>query len=292
MAKVLVIEDDKSMNDILVSTLTDDGHDVRSVFTGEESVDLCRESEFDLVITDVRLPGMDGVETIAELKSIQPKLRCIVITGYASEDTPVRAIRLKVDDYLFKPFSLLYFLQSVTRVLDREKERKSKLALFGKLFARFGLSMGDDQEQKLEDLVSCRQEAFQGLFVGTRSGFLSQYTANEIYTSLESLEGKFRKVLNSSHASSGVIRELRNKYADVHDRLALLEIGAVEDTTLRPILTVEEFAPLYDAIKKSDISFGDLLYAPLLRKTPDSRFETLGELLQLKRKLWPSTAGG
>jgi CheY-like chemotaxis protein len=290
MASVLVIEDDKSMNAILVSTLTDDDHDVQSVFTGEDAIDLCQTESFDLVITDVRLPGKDGVETIGELKKIHPKLKCIVITGYASEDTPVRAIRLKIDDYLFKPFSFRYFLQSVQRVLEQEAERKSKRDLFSKLFDRFGLSMGDDKDDKLEDLVNSRQEAFRGLFVGTRSGYLSQYNANEIYTSLESLESKFRRLLNSPKASSALIRELEESYRDIHEQLALLEIGAKEDTVIRETLEVEVFAPLFEAIKDSQISFDDLLYAPLLRKTPDSRFETLSELLALKRKLWPGTA--
>lgn len=287
MAKVLVVEDDKSMNEILVTTLTDEDHEVQPAFSGDEALDYCKAQSYDLLITDVRLPGADGVETLARLREQQPELKCIVITGYAQEDTPVRAIRLNVDDYLFKPFSLAYFLRAVDRVLGEEHEKKSKKAMFAKLFQRFGLSMGDDNDSKLVGLVRERQESFRGLYVGARSGYLNQQAANEIYVSLESLEADFRKLLNAKSSTADQIFDLQEHYTDIHERLALCEIGA-QDETQRPILPQESFAPLYTAIKDSEISFEELLYAPLLRKTPDSRFETLSELLELKRKLWPA----
>lgn len=287
MAKVLVVEDDKSMNEILVTTLTDEDHEVQPAFSGDEALDYCKAQSYDLLITDVRLPGADGVETLARLREQQPNLKCIVITGYAQEDTPVRAIRLNVDDYLFKPFSLAYFLKAVDRVLGEEHEKKSKKAMFKKLFQRFGLSMGDDNDSKLVGLVRERQESFRGLYVGARSGYLNQHAANEIYVSLETLEAEFRKLLNAKNSTADQIFDLQEHYTDIHERLALCEIGA-QDEAERPTLPKESFAPLYTAIKDSEISFEELLYAPLLRKTPDSRFETLSELLDLKRKLWPA----
>lgn len=290
MARVLIIEDDKSMNEILVTTLAEEEHQVQSAFSGDEALNLCRQHTFDLLITDVRLPGADGVETLAELRKLQPTLKCIVITGYAQEDTPIRAIRLNVDDYLFKPFSLSYFLQAVERVLNQEQEKKSKRALFSRLFERFGLSMGNDNDAQLRGLVKERQEAFRGLFVGTRSGYLNQHSANQIYVSLENLENDFRKLLNSKKPPSDRIYDLQEHYTDIQERLALLKIGVEEDSE-HPTLPGELFSPLYRAVKDSEISFEDLLYAPLLRKTPDSRFETLAELLELKRKLWPGFIG-
>lgn len=288
MARVLIIEDDKSMNEILVTTLVDEDHQVISAFSGDEALGLCRQHTFDLLITDVRLPGPDGVETLGELRKLQPSLKCIVITVYAQEDTPIRAIRLNVDDYLFKPFSLSYFLKAVERVLNQEQEKTKKRALVRRLFERFGLTMGDDNDARLRGLVKERQEAFRGLYVGVRSGYLNRQSANQIYVSLESLENEFRKLLNSKAPSKDRIYELQEHYHDLQERLALMRIGAEEESNL-PLLTDEVFSPLYQAVKDSEISFEDLLYAPLLRRTPDSRFETLTELLELKRKLWPDS---
>jgi len=280
------------MNSILESTLADQGFDVTTAFDAEEAIEKCVKSSFDLLVTDVRLPGVDGVEVVQKLKELQPWLKSIVITGYASEDTPVRAIRLNIDDYLFKPFSLKYFLRSVDRVLHQEEERKSKRALFGKLFSRFGLSMGDDKKDEfLEKLVHDRQEAFQGLFVGIRSNYLNRKKAGEIYTKLDSLEARFRNMLNARKPDSSKLESLTNAYVDIHDRLALAEIGATEDEDAGERLPPEVFQPLHEAVKKGDITFEELLYAPLLRKTPDARFETLQELLVLKHKLWPTSEG-
>lgn len=290
MARVLIVEDDKSMNDILVTTLVDENHQVHSAFTGNEALALCKQHTFDLLITDVRLPGSDGVETLSEIRQVQPTLKCIVITGYAQQDTPVRAIRLNVNDYLFKPFSLAYFLQAVERVLNQEQEKKSKKALFRKLFDRFGLSMGDDNDAQLQGMVKERQEAFQGLYVGARSGYLKQHAANQVYMALENLEGEFRKLLNAKNPPTDRIYELQEHYTDIQEQLSLHKIGAEEENE-RPALPENTFSPLFKAIKDSEISLEDLLYAPLLRKTPDSRFETLAELLELKRRLWPIPNG-
>ena len=290
MARILVLEDDKSMNEILVSTLSDDDYEVTAAFTGLQAIELCRKEVFDLLITDVRLPGADGVETLGELKKIQPALKCIVITGYASQDTPIRAIRLEVDDYLFKPFSLKYFLRSVERVLSREEDEECRRALFeGALQGAVSVPR-QERDSKLAALVCRRESVFQALFVGIRSGYLNQEGASAVYSSLESLESTFRRLLTDGGSNSLQIAELQDCYIDIQEQLALMEVGAVDDSLAGERLPEEQFGPIFKAVRDSEIGLGELLYAPLLRRTPDSRFETLSELLELKRKLWPATA--
>ena len=290
MARVLIVEDDKSMNDILVATLTDVELEVRSAFHGKEALEICRDESFELLVTDVRLPGMDGVELIEKLKPAETGMKCIVITGYADFDTPARAIRLNVDDYLIKPFSLRYFLGSVQRVLNQEAEKSTKRALFSQLFERFGLSLGNATDSKFEGMVRKREQAFRSFYVGIRSGCLKQASGAVLYSSLESLEGRFRSLMNDRTTEETKIDRLGNSYRKIQNRLASLEIGEEEDEGTQGTLPLTSFAPLFRAIKESEISFGDLLYAPLLRKTPDSRLEPLIEILELKRKLWPGLA--
>jgi CheY-like chemotaxis protein len=288
MARIIVVEDDKSMNDILVETLTDDNHEVTTAFSGPEAVECCKAEKYDLLITDVRLPGIDGVETLDRVKRLLPDIKCIVITGYASEDTPVRAIRLNVNDYLFKPFSLAYFLNSVTRVLHQEEEARSKKDLFAELFSRFGLAIGDDDDVLLEGLVEDRDEAFRGLYVGIRSVFLDLKASREIYSTLEDLEGEFRKQMNTKNPQPALTKRMQSEYKDAVERLALLKVGALEEAgEVSSGIEMSKFKPLFKAIKSGEVSFADLQYAPLLRKTPDARFEAQTELLELKRRLWP-----
>lgn len=293
MSRILVVEDDEQMNSMLELCLSSLDHTVATAFSGPQGIELCRQDTFDLIVTDVRLPGMDGVEMLGNIKKIQPGLKSIVITGYASDDTPIRAIRCQVSDYLFKPFSLQYFMDSVARTLNTEKEKASKLQLFGRLFSKFGLSMRRSQDRALEWLVEERDMAFRFLFVGTRTKYLSQREASELYSKLETLEARYRRLLNEESPKESVVKAIESAYQGIqmHDAsplpLEMLEGGQAKDAPPPRVISREEFEPLYNAVKNSEISFEDLLYAPLLRITPDSRFETMQELLELKRKLWP-----
>lgn len=285
MARILVIEDDPSMNSILVSTLSDEDHDVSSALTGDEGVEMCRTMPFDLVITDVRLPGIDGVEAISLIRSVQAGPKVIVITGYASADTPVRSIRLKVDDYLYKPFSLQYFLGTVNRVLDQERKKKKKRALVSRLFSILGGSGEKARDRKLEELVEARQEAYRMLYLGLRSEYLNATACRNLYCGLERQEAAFRRLTNAEEPTDEAIQDMTAAYNTMLDRLAIPLPGETVPTSE---LTADEFQTLYEATKSSAIGLDDLMHAPLLRNTPDERFETLPELLALKRQLWPS----
>ncbi|MDQ7822636.1 MAG: response regulator [Candidatus Eremiobacteraeota bacterium] len=117
-AKILVVDDDPSMRDTVTVVLEDEGFDVIAAANGFEAIEKIKESSFDLLICDIRMAGMDGLETLAALRKSQPELRSIIMTGYASEEDPVRAIKLGVDDYLYKPFDAQEFLKSVRKSIE------------------------------------------------------------------------------------------------------------------------------------------------------------------------------
>lgn len=285
MADILVVEDDQSMNSILVETLTDEGHDVRNAFQAKKGIELGKERHIDLVITDVRLPDMDGVEALREMQKLQPSARFIVITGYASADTPIRAIRLGVDDYLCKPFSLAYLLRAVDRVLHQEEKRSRHSSLFRAIIPD---ARKKKRDRKLEYMVYARQEAFRGLLVGVRSGYLGLQSAYTVYAILESLEREFRHLLNVESPHELQIRAVSQRYNELLDKLSGPNSGEAVKLQEKESLPRATFEPLFTAIKKSDIDLEDLLYAPLLRSTPDERFETLPQLLELKKRVWPN----
>lgn len=283
MAKILVIEDDVNMNEVLVTTLEGSGHELESAYNGPQAIEMCKENQYDLVISDVRLPGMDGVETLEQVRKVQPRVRYIIITGYASTDTPVRAIRQRVDDYLFKPFSLKYLMDSVEKVLTSPAERKSKWSLFQKVFS----ILGPSKDRELEKLVLQRHAAFQGLYVGIRSDYLNERAACEVYIKLELFEKKFRALLNSPEPDSKEMMFVRGLYADLHDRIGDFKKGSAEEAPNEGVIPIETFRSLYQTVKDSEIGVEELQYAPLLREAPEERFETLKELIDIKRKIWP-----
>lgn len=112
------------MVEALSLLLNDEGFEVATASSGMEAVERAGERAFDLVISDVRMAGMDGIQTLTQLRERCPTTRAILITGYASPDIPVRAIKLGVDDYLTKPFDDREFLKSVRRSMETARSRR------------------------------------------------------------------------------------------------------------------------------------------------------------------------
>lgn len=122
---ILLIEDDEEFRTLLEVMLEDEGYEVLGASSGEMALEIADKSTFDLVVTDVKLGGIDGLDTLAELKQGRSELQSMVITGYATEADSIRAISLGVGNYLKKPFKLPDFLRAVEEVVHHIlKERQ------------------------------------------------------------------------------------------------------------------------------------------------------------------------
>lgn len=127
MADILVIEDDAELQGVLVALLGSEGHRVEAVSSGEAALVAAAEANFDLVIADVRMEGMSGLDAIERVKENDSEMKSLVITGYASEEDSIRAVSLGVEAYLKKPFSLDDFLEAVNQaVRDLANERSAQ----------------------------------------------------------------------------------------------------------------------------------------------------------------------
>ncbi len=118
---ILLVDDDETLRLSLTMLLENEGYTVAAAESGERALDLAREHYYDLVLCDVRMPGMDGIEAVGHLKDSIADAYFIVMTGYASEEAPVEALRLGVNDYLNKPFDLPLFLEKVRSVARRRR---------------------------------------------------------------------------------------------------------------------------------------------------------------------------
>lgn len=117
--RVLVLEDNTAMLKAMSDALEDQGYEVLAVGSSAAAVDLARRQAFDLVVTDIRMEGLDGLEALEQVKKFQPQVSSMVVTGYSSEAESLRAIRLGAGDYLQKPFALGDFTQRVERLLEK-----------------------------------------------------------------------------------------------------------------------------------------------------------------------------
>ena len=117
-ARVLVVDDESSIRDLLTKTLALDEYDVDTASDASTALGLVRASEYDLLIADLRMPGMDGLTLIRQVKRVRSELPVIIITGFSSESNAVEAVNLGVASYLRKPFAIPEVLAAARKVLS------------------------------------------------------------------------------------------------------------------------------------------------------------------------------
>lgn len=115
--RILVVDDEQAVRDLLAKTLTMADYDVDAADDGPSAIDKMRAVAYDLLITDLKMPGMDGLSVIREARKLVADLRVIIITGYSTEASAIEAINLGVSGYLTKPFRLPRILAAAARAL-------------------------------------------------------------------------------------------------------------------------------------------------------------------------------
>jgi nitrogen regulation protein NR(I) len=114
-ARILLIEDDASAASELRRVLAGEGYDVRVVGRGDEGLEVAQRGAFEVVITDLKLPGQDGMELVRRLHSAQPRLPIILMTAHGTTDTAIEATKQGAYDYLLKPFEMEELIELVGR---------------------------------------------------------------------------------------------------------------------------------------------------------------------------------
>lgn len=128
-AHILVVDDESAIRYSITKTLQRVGYQVESAASGEEALQMLGQQRYDVVLTDIRMPGISGVELLAEVKEQAPDAIVILLTGYASLDTAVESLRLGAHDYLIKPSSSQDIRDSVARGIERSTNLKRRRAL-------------------------------------------------------------------------------------------------------------------------------------------------------------------
>ncbi|HLQ05408.1 MAG TPA: response regulator [Verrucomicrobiae bacterium] len=126
---VLVVDDEESVATTIEAILRLDGHDVTAVTSGTEALRLLNERQFDVVLTDLRLADIDGVDVLREVQRTAPETAAIMLTGYASLESAVAALRSGAYDYLMKPSDVEELRATVNRAIERRELRRRLLEL-------------------------------------------------------------------------------------------------------------------------------------------------------------------
>jgi DNA-binding NtrC family response regulator len=139
-ASILVVEDDRAQREALQEILQQEGYDLETVPDGETGLKRLQEHGFDLVLTDMSLPGVGGLDILKFLVHHQPHCLCIIVTGYATVKNSVDAMRLGAYDYLPKPVDPQELRLVVQRALEHQRLQQENLQLKKQLFKRFGFT--------------------------------------------------------------------------------------------------------------------------------------------------------
>ncbi|HQK74818.1 MAG TPA: response regulator, partial [Candidatus Hydrogenedentes bacterium] len=121
-ARMLVVDDEPGIRQVLETAFTDRGLAVTTASNGDKAIELLTEQQFDVVITDLKMPGRDGMAVLRAAKEAAIDAGIIVITAYGTLETAVEAMRLGAFDYIAKPFKLQEIELKVDKILGRRKE--------------------------------------------------------------------------------------------------------------------------------------------------------------------------
>lgn len=166
---ILIVDDNIEIRTILEEYLKEEGCAADGAGDGKEALQKYHETPYDLVITDLNMPGMTGIELIRQIGATESMTEFIIITGYASLDTAIEAVKAGAFDYLVKPFRIEELMVVIKNVKDKIMLKKANSQLFDKLknfyveISKYRQWLNDEQVSRLVD------KKLEEIAAGTRS---------------------------------------------------------------------------------------------------------------------------
>jgi len=129
LKRILVVDDDADTCALIADILEDDGYWVHPCRSAERALEILKQDHFDLILSDIRMPRMTGIDLLLQVRRMKLPVDVILITAFASLETAIQALRGEAFDYLSKPFSLGELRETVRRALDEGRERSCSQAV-------------------------------------------------------------------------------------------------------------------------------------------------------------------
>ncbi len=184
MEKILVVDDEQSLRDVLSIMLKRAGYAVTSAMDGEEAIELLNKEIFDLVITDLRMPKIDGMEVLKAVKSASPETVVLIITAFASADSAVEAMKQGAYDYLTKPFQVDEVQLIIRNALEKRRLTTENMLLKREMASQssFAQLVGQSEAmQKVFDVVRKVADSKSNVLICGESGTGKELVARAIH---------------------------------------------------------------------------------------------------------------
>jgi len=186
MARILVVDDEPSMLEFLEIMLKKEGYDITCATGGGEAIELCRGNPYDMVITDIKMPKVTGLDVLHQVKEISPETIIILITAYATMETAVQAMKDGAYDYISKPFRVDEIKKIIKNALEREAQKGGDILLKGEVkdSYRFGSIdiVGKSKEMmKVYELIQKISQTKSNVLIYGESGTGKELVAKSIH---------------------------------------------------------------------------------------------------------------
>lgn len=132
-ANLLVVDDEKAVRDSLEDILELENYSVDAVGSGEDALEALNEQDYDLLLLDIKMPGISGIEVMRQSRRQAPETKVIILTGHGSLDSAIEALRSGASDYILKPYNSEDILSSIGRALSEKAEKQRKEMLIEQL---------------------------------------------------------------------------------------------------------------------------------------------------------------
>jgi len=197
MANILIVEDEPRMRRLLEISMGEDGHSVHTSADAESGLLHLRKAGADLVVTDLKLPGMNGLEFLQEGKRLNPALPFIVMTAYGSVETAVDAMKAGASDYVLKPFTMAEMKLVINKELDVQQVRDENVRLKEALGKRYHFQNIVGRSKKMQEVLALVERVAptnSTVLIGGESGVGKDLIARAIHQNSRRASGPFIKI--------------------------------------------------------------------------------------------------
>ena len=153
MPRILVIDDEKSIRNTLMEILSYEGYEVTEAQDGSEGLKLAEKEKFDIILSDIKMPKMDGIEVLEKLQELSPETPVVMISGHGNIETAVEAIRKGAFDYISKPLDLNRMLVTIRNAMDRSSLVKETKSLKRKIYKTTEIVGNSEPILKIKEMI-------------------------------------------------------------------------------------------------------------------------------------------
>ncbi len=233
MIKILLADDEKSLRTVLVIELTDAGYEITATDSGAKAAELIENEEFDVLLLDLNMPGIGGIDVLKRIKSAETATEVIILTGHGTVHTAVEAMKLGAYDFLTKPFKLEELRAIIDKAFEKKRLRSENFALKTQLRRQSeSHEIVTKSPLMLEILETVRKVGVSDLpvLVYGESGVGKELIARSVHEASKRAEGPFVAINCGAIAENMIESELfgheKGSFTGAHARkLGLLEIA-------------------------------------------------------------------